>query len=75
MRFISNERYINHISYLTSFSGYCRKTLETIMFYVFISIAALWGILTLVALREEEKEIQEMIESARKATQERKTLE
>ena len=45
------------------------------MFYVFISIAALWGILTLVALREEEKEIQEMIESARKATQERKTLE
>jgi hypothetical protein len=74
MRFISNERYINHISYFISFSGYCRKTLETIMFYVLISFAALWGILTLVSLHQEEKEIQELIDSARKATQEQKAL-
>jgi uncharacterized membrane protein YuzA (DUF378 family) len=36
--------------------------------YVITAIGALWGILTLVSLREEEKEIQELIESARTAT-------
>jgi hypothetical protein len=36
--------------------------------YVIIAIGSLWGILTLVALREEEKEIQELIKSARNAT-------
>jgi hypothetical protein len=35
-----------------------------------IAIGSLWGILTLVALREEEKEIKQMIASARKAHQE-----
>jgi hypothetical protein len=36
--------------------------------YVFVFIGSLWGILTLISLREEEKEIQELIESARKVT-------
>jgi uncharacterized membrane protein YuzA (DUF378 family) len=36
--------------------------------YVITAIGALWGILTLIALREEEKEIQELLESARNAT-------
>jgi hypothetical protein len=36
--------------------------------YVITAIGALWGILTLVSLREEEKEIQELIESVRTAT-------
>jgi hypothetical protein len=35
--------------------------------YVIIFIGALWGIVTLLSLREEEKEIQELIESARNA--------
>jgi protein-S-isoprenylcysteine O-methyltransferase Ste14 len=75
MRFISNERYINHISYFISFNYYSRKILETIMLlYIMIAIGALWGIITLVALREEEKEIKELIDSARKANQERRGL-
>jgi hypothetical protein len=36
--------------------------------YVVIAIGALWGILTLIGIREEDKEIQEMINSARNAT-------
>jgi hypothetical protein len=36
--------------------------------YVITAIGALWGILTLLGLREEEKEIQELLESARNAT-------
>jgi hypothetical protein len=42
--------------------------------YVIIAIGSLWGIITLVALREEEKEIKELIDSARKANQERRAL-
>jgi hypothetical protein len=38
------------------------------LMYVVIAIGALWGILTLVGIREEDKEIQEMINSARNAT-------
>jgi hypothetical protein len=37
--------------------------------YAIIAIGALWGILTLISLRQEEKDIQEMVESARNATQ------
>jgi hypothetical protein len=37
--------------------------------YAIIAIGALWGILTLISLRQEEKDIKEMVESARKATQ------
>jgi hypothetical protein len=36
--------------------------------YVLIAIGTLWGLLTFASLREEDKEIQEMIESARNAT-------
>jgi protein-S-isoprenylcysteine O-methyltransferase Ste14 len=39
-----------------------------------IAIGALWGMLTFIALREEEKEIQEMFKSARKATEQRREL-
>ena len=39
--------------------------------YVIIAIGALWGVLTLISLRQEEKDIQEMVESARKATQDK----
>jgi hypothetical protein len=35
--------------------------------YVIIAIGALWGIFTLICIREEDKEIQEMVESARNA--------
>ncbi len=45
------------------------------MIYIIIAIGSLWGIITLLALHQEDKEIKEMIESARKATQERKPLE
>jgi len=38
------------------------------LMYVVIAIGALWGILTLIGIREEDKEIQEMINSARNAT-------
>ena len=37
------------------------------VFLVIIAIGALWGILTLISLGEEEKYIQELCESARKA--------
>jgi hypothetical protein len=33
--------------------------------YIIIAIGALWGIFTLISIREEDKEIQEMIQSAR----------
>jgi hypothetical protein len=33
--------------------------------YIIIAIGALWGIFTLIGIREEDKEIQEMIQSAR----------
>lgn len=36
--------------------------------YVITAIGALWGVLTLIGLRQEEKEIQELIKSARNAT-------
>ena len=36
--------------------------------YVIIAIGTLWGILTLISLSQEEKDIQEMVDSARKAT-------
>jgi hypothetical protein len=39
--------------------------------YLIIAIGTLWGILTLISLRQEEKDIQEMIESARKATEDK----
>ena len=39
--------------------------------YVIIAIGALSGVLTLISLRQEEKDIQEMVESARKATQDK----
>ena len=42
--------------------------------YVITAIGALWGLLTFISLREEEKEIQEMLKSARKATEERREL-
>jgi uncharacterized membrane protein YuzA (DUF378 family) len=35
------------------------------LIYVIIAIGALWGIFTFIAIREEDKEIQEMIQSAR----------
>jgi uncharacterized membrane protein YuzA (DUF378 family) len=44
------------------------------LLYVIIAIGALWGILTFASLREEEKEIKELIDSARKANQERRAL-
>jgi hypothetical protein len=36
--------------------------------YVFVFIGSLWGILTLISLREEEKEIKELLDSAHNAT-------
>ena len=44
------------------------------LLYIMIAIGALWGILTFVSLREEEKEINELIDSARKANQQRRGL-
>ena len=35
------------------------------MIYLIIATGAIWGILTLIRLREEKKEIQEMLEAAR----------
>jgi len=37
--------------------------------YVIIAIGALWGIFALIGIREEDKEIKEMVESARKHSQ------
>ena len=39
------------------------------LIYVIVAIGALWGFLTLINIRLEDKEIQEMVESARKATE------
>lgn len=33
--------------------------------YILIAIGSLWGILTLISLREEEKYIQELFQSAK----------
>jgi hypothetical protein len=35
------------------------------MIYLLIAFGAIWGILTLINLREEDKDIQQMLESAR----------
>jgi len=43
------------------------------VFFVIIAIGALWGVLTLISLGEEEKYIQELCESARKATEAKHT--
>lgn len=40
--------------------------------YVIIGIGVLWGILTLIGLHEEEKDIKELCESARNATKGKK---
>jgi hypothetical protein len=37
--------------------------------YAIIALGAIWGVLTLIGFHEEDKDIQEMIQSARKATQ------
>jgi hypothetical protein len=36
--------------------------------YIIIAIGTLWGIFTFIGIREEDKEIQEMIRSARNHT-------
>jgi hypothetical protein len=36
--------------------------------YIVTAIGALWGILTLIGIRQEDKEIQELLDSARNAT-------
>ena len=36
--------------------------------YIIIAIGTLWGIFALIGIREEDKEIQEMIRSARNHT-------
>jgi uncharacterized membrane protein YuzA (DUF378 family) len=41
------------------------------LIYLIIALGALWGILTFIGIREEDKEIQEMVESARKATKDK----
>jgi hypothetical protein len=38
------------------------------LIYIITAIGALWGVLTLIGIREEDKEIQELLESARNAT-------
>lgn len=43
--------------------------------YLLIGIGALWGILTLIGLHEEEKYIKELCESAREATGNKKDTE
>jgi hypothetical protein len=40
--------------------------------YIIIAIGTLWGIFTLIGIRQEDKEIQEMVESARKATEDKR---
>lgn len=44
-----------------------------ILSYVVISIGALWGLLTLVSLREEEKYIQELFQAAEEANRKKTT--
>lgn len=41
--------------------------------YVLIAIGALWGVLTLVSLREEEKYIQELFQAAEQANRKKTT--
>jgi hypothetical protein len=38
------------------------------LLYVIIFIAALWGTFTLIGINEEDKEIKEMVQSARRST-------
>ena len=40
------------------------------LIYVIIAIGTLWGIFTLIGIREEDKEIQDMIKSAQPAQKE-----
>lgn len=35
------------------------------MIYIIIILGALWGIITLIGIKEENKEIQEMLEAAK----------
>ena len=44
-----------------------------ILSYVGIFIGALWGLLTLVSLREEEKYIQELFQAAEEANRKKTT--
>lgn len=44
-----------------------------IMSYVIIAIGALWGLLTLLSLREEEKYIQELCQAAEQAANKKTT--
>ena len=37
--------------------------------YIIIAIGTLWGIFTLIGIREEDKDIKQMVESARKHSQ------
>jgi hypothetical protein len=39
-----------------------------VLAYITIAIGALWGLLTFFALAQEEKEIKELIQSARNVT-------
>lgn len=39
-----------------------------IYIYIMIAIGALWGALTLIGIREDDKHVRELVESARKAT-------
>ena len=38
--------------------------------YIIIAIGTLWGIFTLIGIREEDEYINELVESARNATRE-----
>jgi hypothetical protein len=40
--------------------------------YIIIAIGTLWGIFTFISIRQEDKDIKEMIESARKATEDKR---
>lgn len=54
--------------------GFTRLIMDLqIVAYVLISIGALWGVLTLVSLREEEKYIQELIQAAEQAANKKRT--
>jgi hypothetical protein len=41
------------------------------LIYAMIALGTLWGIFTFISIREEDKEIQEMVESAHKATKDK----
>ena len=51
--------------------GLLKQLVNKMLVYVIIFIGALWGILTLIGISEEDKEIQELLESARKATEDK----